>query len=83
MRVGVHVSRFVLGGLTNFQLSLNAVLAAVPVFGLRGVVLCHHFHKLARQRGMLWNRGGGEKVRDVGTLQLFWGNPGREYTRCP
>lgn len=47
MRVGVHVSRFVLGGLTNFQLSLNAVLATVPVFGLRGVVLCHHFHKLA------------------------------------
>lgn len=43
--------------LTNFQLSLNAVLAAVPVFGLRGVVLRHHLHKLAWQRGMLWDKG--------------------------
>lgn len=43
--------------LTNFQLSLNAVLAAVPVFGLRGVVLRHHLHKLAWQRGMLWDEG--------------------------
>ncbi len=33
--------------LTDLQLSLDAVLAAVAVLGLRGVVLSHHFHKLA------------------------------------
>lgn len=44
---GICVSLCVLAELTNFQLSLNAVLAAVPVFGLRGVVLRHHLHKLA------------------------------------
>lgn len=40
-------------GLTDLQLPLDAVLAAVAVLGLRGVVLSHHLHELTRQRRVL------------------------------
>lgn len=39
--------------LTDFQLPLDAALAALPVVRLGGVVFRHHLHELARQRGVL------------------------------
>lgn len=39
--------------LTDFQLPLDAALAALPVVRLGGVVFRHHLHKLARQCGVL------------------------------
>lgn len=39
--------------LTDFQLPLDAAFAALPVVRLGGVVLRHHLHELARQRGVL------------------------------
>lgn len=39
--------------LTDLQLPLDAVLAAVAVLGLRGVVLGHHLHEFTRQRRVL------------------------------
>lgn len=46
----LHLVRHVYGcmrrALTDLQLSLDAVLAAVAVLGLCGVVLSHHLHKL-------------------------------------
>lgn len=39
--------------LTDFQLPLDAALAALPVVRLGGVVFRHHLHEFARQRGVL------------------------------
>lgn len=49
--------------LTDFQLPLDAALAALAVVRLRGVVLGHHLHELPGQRGVLGARDGGTGVR--------------------
>lgn len=45
--------------LTDFQLPLDAALAALPVVRLGGVVFRHHLHELARQRGVLEGKQAG------------------------
>lgn len=47
--------------LTDFQLPLDAALAALPVVRLGGVVFRHHLHELARQRGVL--EGNRQEVK--------------------
>lgn len=50
-----HLLELVVGGgaARDLQLPLYPALAAVPVVGLRAVVLRHHLHELARQRRVL------------------------------
>lgn len=48
-----HWRRGVSAALTDFQLPLDAALAALPVVRLGGVVFRHHLHEFARQRGVL------------------------------
>lgn len=57
--------------LTDLQLSLDAVLAAVTVLGLRGVVFSHHLDKLTRQRRVLHDSREEKEKEENLNNQLF------------